>query len=104
MRWQADTGHDIGLIGGYFTGPGRGGQAYIGGGVASPSALYLNVLWNGGALLEVPSRAQVEQQVAHWRPAAVLAVTGPRSALGKYLTRLFGPPTMRHGAIVAWRR
>ena len=104
MRWQADTGYDIGLIGGYFTGPGPHGQAYIDGGVSSPSALYLNVLWDGGAFLEVPSRAQLEQQVAQWRPSAVLAVTGPRSALAKYLTGLFGQPTMRHGAIMAWRR
>ncbi len=104
MRWQADTGHDIGLIGGYFTGPGPGGQAYIDGGVSSPSALYLNVLWDGGAFLEVPPRAQMERQLAQWQPAAIMAVTGPRSALGEYLTGLFGPPSVRHGAILAWRR
>ena len=103
MRWQADTGHDIGLIGGYFTGPGPHGQAYIDGGVSSPSALYLNVLWDGGAFLEVPPRAQMERQLAQWRPAAIMAVAGPRSALGEYLTGLLGPPSIRHGAILAWR-
>jgi hypothetical protein len=104
MRWQADSGHDIGLIGGYFTGPGPNGQAYIDGGVYSPSALYLNVLWDGGAFLQVPRRAQMKSQLADWDPAAVVAVTGPRSALGEYLTGLLGPPTLRHGALLAWRR
>jgi len=104
MRWQADTGQDIGLIGGYFTGPGPGGQAYIDGGVSSPTALYLNVLWDGGAFLEVPPRAQVERQLAQWRPAAVVAVTDPGSALGRYLTGLFGRPTLHIGSILAWRR
>ncbi len=104
MRWQADTGQDIDLIGGYFTGPGPGGQAYIDGGVLSPSALYLNVLWNGGASLSVPPRAQMEGQLARWDPAAILAVTGPRSGLGEYLIGLLGPPTSRHGDILTWRR
>ena len=63
-------------------GPGRGGQAYIDGGVMSPAALYLNVLWSGGAFLEMPARTQVEAQLARWDPAAVVAVTGPRSGLG----------------------
>jgi hypothetical protein len=104
MRWQAETGQDIDLIGGYFTGPGPGGQAYVDGGVVSPSALYLNVLWDGGASLEVPPRAQMERQLAQWHPAAILAVTGPRSGLGEYLIGLLGPPSSRHGDIMAWRR
>ena len=104
MRWQAQSGQDIDLIGGYFTGPGPGGQAYVGGGGVSPSALYLNVLWDGGAFPHAPSRAEMEAQLAYWHPAAVLAVTGPRSALGKYLTGLLGPPSARYGGILAWRR
>jgi hypothetical protein len=104
MRWQADTGQDIDLIGGYFTGPGPKGQAYIDGGVVSPSALYLNVLWDGGAFLEVPPRAEMERQLAQWHPAAILAVTGPHSGLGEYLIGLLGPPSARHGDIMAWRR
>jgi hypothetical protein len=104
MRWQADTGQDIGLIGGYFTGPGPGGQAYIDGGVYPPTALYLNVLWDDGVLLEKPSQAAMQRQLARWDPAAVVAVTGPRSALAHSLTSLLGRPTLRHGAILAWRR
>ncbi len=104
MRWQADSGHDIGLIGGYFTGPGPRGQAYIDGGLFPPTALYLNVLWAGGPVLKAPLRAQVLSQLAQWNPAAVVAVTGPGTRLGKYLTGLFGPPTLRHGTLIAWKR
>jgi hypothetical protein len=104
MRWQAQSGQDIDLISGYFTGPGPGGQAYIGGAGVSPSAQYLNELWAGGVAPQVPSPAEMDRQLASWRPAAVLAVTGSRSALGQYLIGLLGPPSTRHGDILAWRR
>ncbi|HEY2279288.1 MAG TPA: hypothetical protein VGI00_13090 [Streptosporangiaceae bacterium] len=104
MRWQAESGQDIDLIGGYFTGPGPGGQAYIGGAGVAPSAQYLNAAWDGGVSPQVPSRAEMESQLADWRPAAVLAVTGPRSALGTYLIGLLGPPSTRYGDVLAWRR
>ena len=104
MRWQADTALPIDLIGGYFTGPGPGGQASIDGGVMSSAGLYLNVLWSGGAFLEMPARTQVEAQLARWDPAAVVAVTGPRSGLGEYLIGLLGQPTYHVGKILAWRR
>jgi hypothetical protein len=103
MRWQATSGQDIDLVGGYFTGPGPGGQAYIDGGVMSPSALYLNVLWEGGAFLQVPPRSQMQGQIAQWNPAAIVAVTGPRSGLGEYLIGLLGPPSVRRGGILAWK-
>jgi hypothetical protein len=103
MRWQATSGQDIDLVGGYFTGPGPGGQAYIDGGVMSPSALYLNVLWEGGAFLQVPPRSQMQDQIAQWNPAAIVAVTGPRSGLGEYLIGLLGPPSVRRGGILAWK-
>jgi len=103
MRWQADSAVPIDLIGGYFTGPGPGGHAYIDGGVMSPSALYLNVLWEGGAFLEMPPRAQMEAQLARWDPAAIVAVTSTRSGLGEYLLGLLGRPTYHDGAILAWR-
>ena len=104
MRWQADTALPIDLIGGYFTGPGPGGQAFIDGGVVPPAELYLNVLWSGGAFLEMPARAQMDAQLARWDPAAVVAVTGTRSGLGEYLIGLLGRPTYQFGKILAWRR
>lgn len=104
MRWQADDALPIELIGGYFTGPGPGGQAYIDGGVTPPAEVYLNVMWSGGAFLEMPARGQMEAQLAHWDPAAIVAVTGPHSGLGEYLIGLLGRPTVHDGKILAWRR
>jgi len=104
MRWQAETGQDIGLIGGYYTGPGPGGQAYIDSGGTPPSTQYLNGLWNGEKPLQVPARAELQSQLAQWDPAAVLAVTGPHSRLGQYLIGLLGPPATEHGDVLAWRR
>ena len=104
MRWQAETAQPIELIGGYFTGPGPGGQAYIDGGVVPPAEVYLNVLWSGGASLQMPPRAQMNAQLARWDPAAIVAVTSPRSGLGEYLIGLLGPPAVRAGKILAWRR
>jgi hypothetical protein len=104
MRWQADAGQDISLVGGYYTGPGPGGQAYIDGGGTPPATQYLNVLWNGGVFPQPPARAAVQSQLARWDPAAVLAVTGPHSRLGHYLIGLLGPPPIERGDILAWRR
>ena len=33
----------------------------------------------------------------------VVAVTSQRSALGRYLTGLFGRPSLRAGQVLAWR-
>jgi hypothetical protein len=38
-----------------------------------------------------------------WQPAAVVAVTSPGSALGRYLARLFGRPPIHAGGVLAWR-
>lgn len=103
MRWQADTGQPEAMIGGYFTGPGPGGQAYIDGGVMSPIALFLNVAWAGQPSLETPGRAQVLAQLASWRPAAVVAVTSVRSDVGMYLRALLGRPAYQSAKVVAWR-
>ena len=52
----------------------------------------------------MPARSKVEAQLARWDPAAVVAVTGPRSGLGEYLIGLLGQPTYHVGKILAWRR
>ncbi|HEY4462092.1 MAG TPA: hypothetical protein VGN41_05435 [Streptosporangiaceae bacterium] len=103
MRWQADTGQPGEMIGGYFTGPGPGGQAYIDGGVMSPVSLFLNVAWAGQPSLETPARAQVQAQLATWHPAAVVAVTSVRSDIGTYLRSLLGKPAYQSQKVVAWR-
>jgi hypothetical protein len=51
----------------------------------------------------VPSGTQVRAEITDWDPAAVVAVTGRHSALGRYLTGLLGPPAISVGAVLGWR-
>ncbi len=129
MRWQADTEQPSALVGGYFIGPGAGGQAYIGGYGVSPTAWYLDQLWAAGlpragtfagaalaaglpvatpagpaSVGKVPARSQVRAALAAWHPAAVVAVTAASSPLASYLVELLGPPTIQSGTVIAWRR
>ena len=116
-------------MGGYFIGPGGGGQAYLGGTGVRPTAWYLDQLWAAGlpassplataalgAGLPVagpagpatvgaaPSQAQVRADFSFWRPAAVVAVTAAGSPLDLYLVALLGPPTTHAGGVLVWRR
>jgi hypothetical protein len=104
LRWQADTGDPDQLIGGYFVGPAWNGLAYIEGNGVAVTAQYLDALWSGGPALPAPARAQVQADLRTWQPAAVVAVTRPDSSLGRYLEGLFGRPTIRSAAVLAWRR
>ncbi|MGN6791493.1 MAG: hypothetical protein ACTHJW_03785 [Streptosporangiaceae bacterium] len=129
MRWQAETGQPESIVGGYFIGPGAGGQAYIGGNGVNPAAWYLDELWASGlpgtspfsaAALgaglpvaipgggpaptgKAPPVAQVRSALAAWHPAAVVAVTAASSPLAAYLVKLLGPPTVQSGIVLAWR-
>ncbi len=103
LRWQADTGEPVSLIGGYFNGPGPGGQAYVDGNGPAATAVYLDGLWSGGSAVIAPARSQVRADLIAWRPAAVVAVTSPGSPLGRYLVRLFGRPGVQAGRVLAWR-
>jgi hypothetical protein len=129
LRWSADTGQPTAMAGGYFIGPGAGGQAYINGAGIKPTAWYLDELWAAGlppgspyvgtakadflatgtahgpgALPGPLSQAQVSADMASWRPDAVVADAAPGSPLGRYLSRLLGPPTVRSGSVLGWRR
>jgi hypothetical protein len=103
MRWQADTGNPPSLIGGYFEGPDRAGHAAIDGAGPRPTAAYLDRLWLGLRPGSAPTKAQVDKDLRYWQPAAVIAVTRADSPLGRYLTRLFGTPSIRAGQVIAWR-
>jgi hypothetical protein len=104
LRWQADTGEPGSLIGGYFVGPAWNGHAYVEGNGVAVAAQYLDGLWSGGPHPPAPARSQVQADLDNWRPAAVVAVTSPNSALGHYLEHLFGRPAIRSGSVLAWRR
>ncbi len=103
LRWQADTGEPGSIIGGYFIGPAWNGQAYVEGNGVAATAQYLDWLW-GGPPAPVPSAAQTRADLDNWRPAAVVAVAPLGSALGHYLERLFGRPSLAFGNVLAWRR
>jgi hypothetical protein len=116
LRWQADTGVPSAMYGGYFMGPGRKGQAATDGEGLPAAGLYLNRLWaqstQGGAApadvrtepgTAIPTSSQMRAQLAAWHPAAVVAVTGEHSALGRYLTGLLGAPEVSTGGVLGWR-
>lgn len=107
MRWQATTGDPGSLVGGWFIGPAPDGQAvveYFGPPETTALAKYMDALWSGQRHPYPPTPQQTQAAIAYWRPAAVVAVTSPGSRLGQFLTGLFGPPGIRAGAVLAWRR
>ncbi|HEX4060822.1 MAG TPA: hypothetical protein VHY58_07340 [Streptosporangiaceae bacterium] len=104
LRWQAASGEPGALVGGYCVAPSSTGQAEDCATGDAPTSAYLNALWNGSAAAQAPSRAQISTDLAYWRPAAIVAVTSLGSPLGQALTRLFGPPTVQSGDVVAWQR
>jgi len=103
MRWQADTGEPGSMIGGYFLGPGPGGQPEFDSSPAKYTGKYIDWLWSGRRPAGASSVALIRPALAYWRPAAVVAVTSPRSALGGVLITLFGRPAFRVGQVLAWR-
>jgi len=115
LRWTADSGVPSAMVGGYFMGPDRHGRAATDGAGLSAPARYLNQLWAqsspGAAGAAAASRAArtpptagaMRAQLAAWHPAAVVAVAGERSPLGRYLTGLLGPPAIRAGSVLGWR-
>jgi hypothetical protein len=107
LRWQATTGEPGSLIGGWFIGPSATGQAvaeYFGPPQTTLAVQYLDNLWSGIPDSDIPTSQELLSAVAYWRPAAVVAVTSPRSKLGRLLAGLFGRPAFRAGSVLAWRR
>ncbi len=103
MRWQADTGEPASMIGGTFIAADRHGVVWRGGRAdRTKTAAYLDALWMGSHPAELALwRARADLRAL--RPAAVVAVTSLGSPLGRFLTRLLGPPTYQSGSTIAWR-
>jgi hypothetical protein len=104
MRWQAETGEPATMVGGDFIAPdqpGRQGRAGRSG--MTPTAYYIDDLYTHTVDATPPTAAQIRADVSAWKPAAVVAVTTPSSPLGKFLVKLFGPPTTRIGQMLGWR-
>jgi len=126
LRWVADSGKPSVMIGGYFVGPGKGGEARLGPLMSPRVPEYLNYLWSEGVGVTSPYRGQARiafgewrglnekgwsvprvpaalAAMANWRPQAVVADAKASSALGKYLAKLLGPPTVLEADLIAWR-
>jgi hypothetical protein len=107
LRWQADGGQQVSLIGGYFEGPASDGRAFIDGPGSPPLAIYLDYLWQGrhwaAPAPPAPSHQEVAATLQFWSPQAVVADVVGRPALQRYLTGLFGKPAIRDGSLLAWR-
>lgn len=118
LRWQADTGVPSSMFAGYFMGPRRDGHAETDGPGALPGTRDLNRLWTRSsgaapadgaahartaALPPADAARRMRALIERWRPAAVVAVTGPRSPLGRYLTGILGRPAASAGTVMAWR-
>ena len=103
LRWQAESGTRIALIGGYFQGPAGNGQAYVEGGGLPALTGYLDQLYEGNGAAQPPGIPQALATMRAWDPAAVVAVAGQRSALRRYLVKLLGLPSLTTGAILVWR-
>lgn len=106
MRWQADTGVPVTMNAGYFIGPNKNGQAKAyGTRRIRPVATLVDSLWAGSPVApDAVTARKLRTDIAYWRPAAVVAVTGRDSRTGRLLTGLLGPPTFQSGQILAWRR
>jgi hypothetical protein len=102
LRWQADTGVRVSLIGGYFEGPAWNGHAYIEGNGLPPLVYYLDDLWFGAPQGPAPPAGQVAADLKAWAPAAVVAAPGS-PLLRRYLVGIFGQPTISYDGVLAWR-
>jgi hypothetical protein len=126
LRWVADSGEPSAMTGGYFVGPGIDGRARLGPQVTRRVPEYLDYLWARGvpasslyageadiAIGEwtslrakgwYPPRGSVAlAEMASWRAQVVVADAKVSSPLGKFLTTLLGPPSLRVDDVIAWR-
>ena len=126
LRWVADSGKPSVMIGGYFVGPGKRGQARLGPEMSPRVPEYLNYLWSEGVPTSSPYHLEAETvlnewkglseqgwsvphdpavlaAMASWHPRAVIADAKITSALGKYLVKLFGAPSVLKADLIAWR-
>jgi hypothetical protein len=104
MRWQADTGKPVTMIGGDFIAPDQPGrQGRAGRSALTPLTIYINELYAHDSGITMPSAAVIRANLASMQPDAVVAATTPGTPMGRFLLQLFGPPTTRIGHVLGWK-
>jgi hypothetical protein len=104
LTWQAQTGLPGSIIGsGDVLVPDSKGRPSTYLWQRRPTACYLAALWYGQHPRRRLTRAQLDSDLAYWRPAAIITVTSPGSALARFLDAEFGRAAAHTGAVYAWR-
>jgi len=121
------------MFGGYFIGPGAGGEAELGALIPQRLPRYLNFLWAeslppGSPYSSEAPTTPVEwteilgrpwappllpppgvharaalAMLASWRPQAVVADATLSSPLGEYLVKVLGPATVSVDGLIGWQ-
>jgi hypothetical protein len=109
MEWQAVTGEQFSVVGGYCIAPTPTGQAAGCNtyrtltSFEQSTVLRLNNLSLGVRRARGPSRLLMSEALEDWQPSAVVSSMGGATKLGRYLRRFFGRPTIRYRSMLAWR-
>ncbi|MGP8000465.1 MAG: hypothetical protein ACLPKI_24555 [Streptosporangiaceae bacterium] len=106
LAWQAAADMAFQMPGGYFIGPGPGGQAYMEGPGPAPTASTFIEIGQGAAVPAVTPavRAQFRRDMAYWRASAIVAGPGASPALVSFVRRLTGRAPTRAGGVLLWRQ
>jgi hypothetical protein len=104
LAWQAAADMAYQMPGGYFIGPGPGGQAYVGGPGPLPLAATLTQIEQGKpAPLATPAlRAEFRQELAYWGADTIVAGPGASPALTAFVQALVQRPPIRTGGVLLW--
>jgi hypothetical protein len=94
------------MPGGYFIGPGPGGQAYMGGPGLVPTASIFTQIQQGSAPPTVSPalRAQFRRDMAYWGASAIVAGPGASPALVRFVRQLTGQAPAQAGGVLVWRQ
>jgi hypothetical protein len=103
LRWYADRGYPLQMIGGDFIDASAKGRASRSG-RAGQTVLtnYLDNLYLGQPAGPAPSQASIQAQMAAWKPAAILVNTATSTPLGTFLIKEFGQPTVLDHRWLGW--
>lgn len=104
MRWQAASGYDFTMPGGYFLGPDQSGRAQVGGEPLTALARLLVEVDQTGHVPELSPamRDQALRQLFNWHvDVVVVGPSGHRTELERTMAAILGrPPVLRAGVSI----